>query len=379
VNFIPNGSFEDLLPSVSQSAYDGARYWNAIDSGSANSHYAVNMGPPLQNAPYCSFGFQFPKSGRGFILTAFFCTPNCIVWYPKARLKTLLNSGSVYCGRYYVVNTNNNRIAIQEYGMYFGDSSLDTITICNTPLPYIQPQIEHQNGLITDTLTWTPISGTFVATGSEKYVVLGNFNSSASTTTMFINTPLPGMNGNDVYVDDASLVELELSAFAGRDSSILAGDSVFVGREPDSGIDYACQWFQLPNDSIPIDTIAGLWVKPTTKTTYVVRQQLWCSGVKWDTVTIHINTVGLKEISYQTLVQIFPNPAQSQITLRSSISNELLHFEIFDLTGRIVKYGIVAIQDYTSTIVLDQPEGSYIITFKNMKNEKFTTKLLLAR
>jgi hypothetical protein len=338
-NLIQNGSFEVLLPSASQTPLDAAKYWTAIDSANSISYLAANRNSPLQNVPYCSFGFQFPKSGDGFIGSSFFCSPDCTVGYPKSRLASTLDSGTVYCGRYFVVNTNNNRVAIQEYGMFFGGNSLDTVTICNNPLPYLDPQIEYNGGIITDTLNWTPISGTFVATGSEKFVVLGNFNVSASTSTVIINTPLPNKNGNDAYIDDVSLVEMELPAYAGNDTNIIAGDSVFVGREPDSGIDYACQWFQLPNDSIPIDTIAGLWVKPTTKATYVVRQQLWCSGVKWDTVVVHVNNVGLSEFSFsQENFKVYPIPASEYLIVQPALKLQYkFSVRLYDSMGKLVQ------------------------------------------
>src|SRR5690606_6505876 len=78
-NLVPNGSFELLRPTATVTPFEVVKHWNAIDSGKAFAYYTVNLDPPLSNAPYCSLGFQYPKSGRGFIATTFYCTPNCKV------------------------------------------------------------------------------------------------------------------------------------------------------------------------------------------------------------------------------------------------------------------------------------------------------------
>src|SRR5690606_23016590 len=114
------------------------------------------------------------RSGSNYIITGMLNHRG----YPRNRLKVPLKNSTVYCATYYVVNTNNNPYAIDAFGMYFSDATLDTINYCNVALTYLQPQIENPVGnIITDTLHWIAITGTFVANGNEKYLVLGNFKS----------------------------------------------------------------------------------------------------------------------------------------------------------------------------------------------------------
>ena len=363
-NYIINPGFEDVAYSSTLSPSGGIVGWAGIDSTQSAFLYFSN-GAPFYNLPNSSFGFQLPKEGNNIVGSTFFCSTctGSLRWYPRNRLKMHLTSGKKYCGRFYVVNTNNTSTAIESFAMLAGTVALDTIKHCKVPLTYLAPQIEYQSGIVTDTLNWTPISGTFVAAGNEKYVVLGNFRSDVTTQTTVINTThLPTLI-NDVYIDAVSLVEEDLSAFAGNDTNIVVGDSVFIGRQADVGIDYACQWFQLPNDTIPIDTVAGLWVKPTTKTTYVVKQQLWCSGVKWDTVTIHFNTVSTFEEKLRH-VKLSPNPNGGKIILSGLPDHETIRLSVTDVSGRVFRS--VAFQSAGSyTAELEVPDGIYLLRIES--------------
>ena len=369
-NYVINPSFEEIQTLPWHPFGYWVTGWSAIDTVKG-AFLPRTVGPPYYNAPNSSYGFQNPKAGSNFILTNFYCSSSScgaqeIRWYPRNRLKSPLIANKTYCAKYHVVNTNNCVVGIDSYGILLADSSLDTITHCSTPLPYLTPQITHTAGIIIDTLSWVPISGTFVAVGSEKYMVLGNFKSNAATQTMIINPKYLPALGTDLYIDDVSLVEMELPAFAGNDTNIVVGDSAFIGREPDVGIDYACQWYQLPNDTVPIDTVAGLWVKPTTKTTYVVKQQLWCSGVKWDTVTIHFNTVSTFEEKLRH-VKLSPNPCNGRFTLSDLPGNDRYEVSVTDATGRLLLRKALPPEALTHSFELDVSDGIYFLSVTGEK------------
>lgn len=203
-------------------ASDAAVNWCPLDS--VNNTSLVLRAKALGTVPFGFGGYQYPKSGNNFIVTSFFCAsstcPSSTRWYPRNRLKQNLEPNKVYCAKYHVVNTNNCVVAIDSYGLYAGGYMLDTIKYCSIPITYLNPQIQYQNGIITDTLNWVPITGTFVAAGSEKYIVLGNFKSNAFTQTVIINpTYLPAL-GSDILIDDVSLIERDLPAYAGPDQYV---------------------------------------------------------------------------------------------------------------------------------------------------------------
>jgi len=390
VNYVNNPSFEVLLSSYTMTATDAATSWTTLDSN-GNSSYVVRS-KFLFTVPMGFGGFQTPNTGNNFIITQFYCDPSTCFdsqrWYPRNRLKKNLKPSTIYCAKYHIVNTNNCVVAIDNYGMYLGDNSLDTIKYCAIPITYLTPQVQNQNGIITDTLNWVPITGTFVANGTEKYLVLGNFKSNSATSTLIINpTFLPSL-GTDVLIDDVSLIELELPAFAGRDTSIIPGDSIFVGREPDIGIDEACMWYKLPTVITPttpaLDTVAGFWIKPVTSCTYIVRQQLWCGGVKWDTVVIHMNPVGIEKLKIiNEELKLFPIPAKDEIHLIIFNTELLKNFNllsIYNNLGLLIRVEEIRFENSSLKIgTEDLPNGVYSLHLKSSTNETVSKRFAISR
>jgi hypothetical protein len=325
INYVSNPGFEQL--DYPYKNYNGAKDWRPI-SGNKFCYYVftTSLNYSIATAPYVSTGFQYPRSGENFILSTFYCDTSTCKYslsrgYPRNQLRYTLKANVKYEAKYYIVNTNNCVVGINKYGMYFGDSTVDTITYCTMPLTYINPQIEYAGPVIKDTLAWVSISGTFTANGTEKYMLLGNFRTDSNTDTSIINpTYLPGL-GTDIYIDDVSLIECDQPAYAGPDKSCMPGDSVFIGSPPDVGIDEISVWYKLPS-STPIATVAGLWVKPVVTTTYVVRQDL-CGTIKWDTVVVYQDAVGLEKLRMmENVLQVFPVPATEALQLK--ISDEQL-------------------------------------------------------
>jgi hypothetical protein len=389
VNYVYNPSFELTLSTATLNPYDAVKYWGPIDT---NNNATRLFSMPLGSSPYGFGGFQYPKTGKSFIGTQFYCNPNTCFdsqrWYPRNRLKQLLKPNTAYCAKYYIVNTNNCSVGIDSYGIYFGSVTLDTIKYCSIPLTYIIPQIENQNGIITDTLYWTPITGTFVASGSEKYLVLGNFNSNANTNTLLINPSFLPSQVTDVLIDDVSLIELNLPAFAGRDTSVIPGDSIFIGREPDIGIDEACMWYKMPTIITPttpaLDTVAGFWIKPVTSCTYIVRQQLWCSGVKWDTVVIHMNPVGIEKLKILTEeLKLFPVPAKDELQLsihNTELIKEFHSLSIYNNLGLLIREDETKFQNGSFKInTTDLPSGVYSLQLKSNSNETVSKRFVISR
>jgi hypothetical protein len=385
-NYVSNGGFEKVVPSVSPPE---ATYWRAIDSTKYFGGTLSKILPPF-NVPLSSFAYQWPKEGNNyFISTFFYSTGQAIRGYPLNRLKYILNPGTTYCVKFYYNTTNQSSYGIDGIGAYFGNSQMDTITNCTKALTYISPQVQNITGnVITDTLNWIPITGTFVANGTEKYMVLGNFKSDALTNTVLINpTNLPEVFC-EVLLDAVSCIDIDLPAFAGRDTSIIAGDSIFVGREPDIGIDEACMWYKLPTVITPttaaLDTVAGFWIKPVTSCTYIVRQQLWCSGVKWDTVVIHMNPVGIEKLKILTEeLKLFPVPAKDELQL--SIHNAALTIEfhslsIFNNLGLLIREEETKFQNGSFKInTADLPSGVYSLQLKSSSNETVSKRFVISR
>jgi hypothetical protein len=284
--------------------------------------------------------------------------------YPRNRLKQLLKANTDYCFSMYVNLANNSSYAIGSLGVYFGSFMLDTIQQCAVPLNYITPHLSNPpTNFITDTVKWILIRGSYTASGNEKYAMLGNFKNDINTDTVFVNpTYLPQHAASYLY-DDVSLIELNLPAFAGRDTTFKPGDSLFLGRQPDVGIDEACTWYKLPG-TIPIDTIAGFWIKPVATSTYMVRQEI-CGLVKWDTVVVTMKTLTVGEADLENhFLKIYPSPADDLLSIELEIAgserSELL--EIYNALGECVFKETLSIKNGSNKIILPYlPSGFYIL------------------
>jgi hypothetical protein len=231
-------------------------------------------------------------------------------------------------------------------------------------------------------LNWVPITGTFVADGTEKVMVIGNFLADQYVITAPIYTPYFPENWTDVCVDDVSCIEVDLPAYAGPDQSIVPGDSAFIGRESDFAIDPGCKWYRLPGMT-PIDTISGMWVKPTVTSTYVVRQELECSSVKWDTVVVHMNLVGLHNLEWlKQGIAIYPLPTNDflQVTLTREESNRPKKYTIIDDIGQTIREEEMIFQNSSATInTQDLPPGVYSIQLHTLNSETICKRFVIAR
>jgi hypothetical protein len=370
-NFVNNGSFE-LVNTNSLSPFDAVQDWPSINVSNCSGTFL--RAKSIGTVPMGFGGYQYPKTGNNFVGCTFYCgAPSCpsndgSKMYPKNILKSKLKANVTYCAKYHVVNTNNSIIGIDRFGIYFGGTEVDTVTKCQITLSYFIPQIENQNGIITDTLNWVAVSGTFVATGNEKYMVLGNFRTNAMTNTILINpTFLPDIAA-DIFIDDVSVIEVNLPAYAGSDELIYLGDSAFIGRQPDFAIDSGCIWYKFPNMATPIATISGLWVKPTTTSTYIVRQQLDCSQLKWDTVIVKINTnsIGLDKLKkISDNINLFPNPTSGDLNIMCPFIQEIEIINITNSLGQIIRVEEIETKSTSSLFQTSKLKcGLYQIQFR---------------
>jgi hypothetical protein len=371
-NYISNGSFEDWTDCNQPNWLYKVKNWGAIDSVSQTGipfSYCNGLIPNQGNTIY-----QLPRTGEAFLGSTFFIVypTSSNRWYIKNRLKTKLQVGTTYCVKFYVNIMGTSPYGNDGFGIYFGDSTIDTITKCLSPLSYLTPQIKCQTNVpVTDTLGWTLITGTFVAAGNEKYAIIGIFVKDAMINTVVTNSSVDTtVIGTDACIDDVSCIPLDIGAYAGPDKLINMGDSVFVGRQPDWAIDQSCIWYKLPNMATSLDTISGLWVKPSITSTYVVRQELDCSPVKWDTVivSIKIDDTGLDRLrSLSDKIMLAPNPTSGKLTISfsGSVQQDFNSFSITNSLGQIVKQADLTFNNNSADIETSELEsGLYQIHFK---------------
>lgn len=385
-NYVSNGGFEQKINCSVTTTVFPATNWRWIDSIVYGNVGYNNLCYP--NVPYGPFGFQYPKSGGAFAEVQSLCQPTLCPasnsrGYIRNRLKTNLIAGKTYCVKFYVNIANDSNYGIDGFGAYFGNNSLDTIIYTNKPLTYLVPQVQNStNNIITDTLNWTLITGTFVATGIEKHMIIGNFKSDAATTKTLINTTYLSNVISEFYLDDASCIPLDLPAYAGPDLWCVPGNSVFIGRQPDVGIDEDCMWYKLPNTTTAIDTVAGLWVSPIVTTTYIVKQDV-CGVIKWDTVVVHQSGTGINELDVlKDGLTVYPQPAKDEITLSFDldIANRFRKISIYTTLGQLIREEEIDFKSNQFVLkTTDFNNGVYLFTLKDKSNFHISKRFVIAK
>ncbi len=383
-NFVSNGGFEESFNCTSIMP----KYWRGIDSLNSNGGSYCSACPNINNVPLNGLTYQWPKFGLSYILCTFYCLPpscsdNSNRGYLRNRLKTTLQQGKTYCVKFYANITNSSTYGMDGFGAYFCDNSIDTITYTDIPLTYIIPQVQNPNGnIVTDTLNWTLITGTFVAAGIEKHLLVGNFKPNTTTNTLLINPTYLPSEFTDVCIDHVSCIDIDLPAYAGPDTYVVSGGSVYIGRERDVGIDEACIWYKLPNTTTAIDTAAGLWVSPTATSTYMVVQDI-CGNIKRDTVVVSLSGVGISEMeSILNDIKLYPNPASDYVGVQYSLdlSNPFTGLSIFNNLGQLIREEEIVFKNKKVNIAIPGlANGVYFLDLRNSSGQTVKKRFVVAR
>lgn len=199
VNLVPNPSFEDTVfcPWVN-SQLEACSLWQNF----GNTPDYFNSCDWAMNVPNTPFGFQHANSGVGMAGIIIYNNPNAPSG-PNYRetIGIALNHSLQINEKYYFSfftnfsNTPNLSIASNNIGLKF--STVDFDSCCP---PHID-NFAHcfSSVIITDSINWSQISGSFIADSAYSYVMIGNFFDDTSTDTLQI-----GQYPSDAYyfIDD---------------------------------------------------------------------------------------------------------------------------------------------------------------------------------
>lgn len=294
VNLVPNPSFEDALASDPNcSIYEGsgalwlAHPWFKPTTG-GTSLFRTCANLPNNSVPYNIKGYQYPRTGDNYA-GGIWAGAGGGRQYLSVSLSANLQTGKTYCVRFYVSLADKSKYTLSSIQLCF---SADTLTNSNptviSNLFNHIPQLSNEwDNLITDTLNWTLLEWQYLAQGNERFITIGNFKPDSLSNLVLINNNATG--GIYHYIDDVSVIDSSTPAYAGNDTLIALGDSVFIGRQPEIGLNDACVWYA---NGVPVDTVAGMWVSPTVTTIYILEQTL-CGTQGYDTVVVTVVDFGV--------------------------------------------------------------------------------------
>lgn len=380
LNYVLNPDFEQytFCPNDADQIY-AAKYWHSIDTlethnGLGKPEYchvcATNI---LHNTavPDNVWFYQEAHSGSGVAQVLIFddeTTPSSPLSdykrdYLQGRLYKGLTAGKSYCVSFYVNLEEASAYAVKEIGAYLDNGTIDTTRNCSLPQTKYTPQVINTSGYLTDTAGWKKIEGSFIATGKEQFITIGNFKDKSGTS--YVSIPYNAYNGGGEYtwylVDDVSVIESSTKADAGPDTHCGQGDSVYIGRPREIGLE--CTWTKLGSSTI-IGTGAGIWVKPTVTTSYVVTQTL-CGVVTKDTVRVDVWKLGITSIHGQTQdYSLSPNPTKGSIILHQQVADDkALGVTVSNALGAVVYSGNVRFKEGEAALSLDHhlPSGFYTL------------------
>ena len=370
INLVTNPSFEEIsfCPNFG-GQINKAIGWSTLINGGGGTpdlYHVCCTNPSKCGVPSQSsfHTFQYPHSGNSYSGIQVLAS-NDINYreYIQSKLKKGLSVGHIYCIKFYISLSDQNTSYIKPFGAYLDSGeviSLNTfgLAYANSMQQLANPQTYNSVLLLNDTINWIKIEGSFTATGIETYITLGNFFPDSLSDIEFFGTPTLWMSY--YYIDDISVIDANLPANAGNDTLIYPGDSVFIGRQPEIGLDEDCIWLV---SGLPIDTIAGMWVKPDSTTTYVLEQTI-CGNVSWDTVTVSVYGTGIAGYFNEAAFRIYPNPATHLLQIESPVTKAII--SITNLLGQEVLRQEVSEKQF-SMDVSKLGKGVYFLLMKTEK------------
>ncbi|MFZ1790208.1 MAG: gliding motility-associated C-terminal domain-containing protein [Saprospiraceae bacterium] len=261
INLVPNSSFEELIgcPEIKIGNFDYfTKNWltlyktpdiyNACASSSQN-------GVPI-NGVNC---YQSPKSGLGYagIATALVGgtgTTEII----QNNLIVPLNKGKTYFIRIFVSPKACERIGKEFWcksdgiGIGFADTLFQSEELVfGEKIPPVVVGLQNAKGnILRDTANWIEICGKYIATGTEKYIVVGNFRTQDNTAI----EDCYGGTSSYLYIDDVGVFEFDPLP----DTILICeGESKKIGQ---SFLDARYEWNTGSKDSIIEVNTAGTYI-----------------------------------------------------------------------------------------------------------------------
>jgi hypothetical protein len=202
-NLVPNPSFEDTMwCPTSGDQVDASQGWanysdespdyfNSCDTifGFSVPYNWGGYQPAASGVAYCALSTFFPSipDGREFIGRDL-SNPLSIGTKYFASFKTALSVDANISASY----------AANNLGFLFSTSSFSF----SNPAPVGNFAHVYDNTIITDTMNWTTVFGSFIADSNYTHLVIGNFFDDASTDTIKMVTGAPAFIWAYYYIDD---------------------------------------------------------------------------------------------------------------------------------------------------------------------------------
>lgn len=360
-----------------------------VGHGGSADHFMVCAGGGSFGVPGNTFGTQTPRTGNAYIgYVTYFVSAN-FREYAQIQLSTPLLPGQSYNVQAYFSLGDPFGYATDGYGFYLSNSP---VTGASGPLPYA-PQVAQPPGTyMSDKLGWTAIGGTFVASGGEQWLTIGNFKPDATTGY----TNVGGWTWNYTYMDDVSVtpaivLNAEILSLRGKWRGEAAQLSWSTSREQgtdkfvvERSLGVLNQWEAVgevaaagDSDELREYDFVDPGADPRNLNYYRIRV-VDLNGGQGYSKLVELQGSDLTD----HFVGLYPNPAVSggqvalELVLKQSKSVEI---EIMDLTGKMLhaqQYEAVAGQNRLEIQLPELATGYYLLRYR-MDGFQDTRKLMV--
>ena len=223
-NLVPNPSFEEYTQcpdNMSQITF--AYPWSDCLGGGGSSDYFnyCSSYPLILNI----LSMQHPRTGIAMAGIVLLFNQNPLSGYREyiqVKLQKILTKNNRYCLNYYVSLTNYALLSTENIQVYFSENQIIQSDINFFTL---LPQIKNKKGIIIDTADWVRINGSYIANGVEKYITIGNFDSTNNTNNTIVNY---GYVGAYYLIDDVSVCECSFDINLGADTILCDDESIIL-------------------------------------------------------------------------------------------------------------------------------------------------------
>lgn len=212
VNLVPNPSFEQIDGKIKEGGrIDLAYPWMSATLKQVDLYSNESKSDEF-SVPKNAYGEEKAQEGNNYVGINFYGYRGRS---PKSYLQTQLNkeleAGKKYCVKFYVSFSDRSKYASNNLGAHISNEAISSNDEGDLNF---KPQIlKMRNSPIIKQFDWTPICGTYEATGGEKFITIGNFFSEENTVTERVKqsrefTGAQKMDGY-YYLDNVSVFDME--------------------------------------------------------------------------------------------------------------------------------------------------------------------------
>lgn len=205
MNLVPNGDFEgfSVCPNTGGNFNGYVDFWFNPTQGTPEYFNACCSTSCFgANVPNAGPGFQNAQSGNAYAGLFAFQQIDQREYIEVQLINTLISSHRYYC-EMYVSLADIMRYATSRIGFCFSQTQLSQsdLNLFNQT-----PQVENTIGnYLTSQANWMKITGSFIASGGEQWMTIGNFYNDANTDTLLVLNTIQKFAY--YYIDDVSVID----------------------------------------------------------------------------------------------------------------------------------------------------------------------------